>query len=127
MDIDNSLSSLSCDAAIELDNLIRGKGCDLGIVKRLGEVLLEISRELSKGIIQGPSPMTAVALNLAISDSGFATAQIDVAGLAKEVGKVGRMLADDISSAEQLKSFCLCLSKRAGMSIWAITALCDRS
>jgi DNA repair ATPase RecN len=120
---------LACHAAIDLDNLIRKKSEDLKSVTQLIEV---ISQELvlssndptSKATLVKVNPATAVALNYAIHDSKFSNTQTrlsDVIRQTKEVVECLRKVVANPKKAleekpkkiEQLKAFCLALSKRA--------------
>ena len=124
------LPLLANHAAIELDNLIRKKREDLKAVNKLIEV---ISRELvlsssdptSKITLVQLNPATAVALNYAINDSKLSTTtQTKISDVIRETRQVvqclrrvvenpQKALEEEPEKIEQLKSFCLALSKRA--------------
>lgn len=120
------LSSLACDAAIELDNLIRGKSQDLGTVKKLIVEIEDLGKGLSNSARHGGlaqlSPTTAVALNSAIDDSELSSAQSDISGLSKETDRIIERLKNLVSNpqkakaeepVEKLRSFCIALSRHA--------------
>jgi hypothetical protein len=120
------LSSLACDSAMELDNLIRGKSQGLDTVKKLIEIISDVGQGLTDSVTHGGlaklSPTTAVALNSAIDESKLSPAQIDISGLSKETDKIIGSLKNLVANTqtakyeepvEKLRSFCIALSRHA--------------
>ena len=125
------LASLACDAAIELDNLILDRSQNVGVVRKLAE---RLTKELPDAAdLSSPkhfvNPSTVVVMSRVIRESSSAGQPQEVQEL-KEVqeltqaaGQIARRLLDvsdapakgrnNLSSLEQLRSFCLLLSKRA--------------
>jgi len=123
------LPSLACHAAIELDNLLRGKSTGLNFVMQLAEVISQ-EMALSSGdtasiISLGHlNPATAVALNYAFADSELSSSKTKISELIGEIRQIvqclrrvvenpEKALTEEPTKVEQLKSFCLALSKRA--------------
>jgi len=122
------LSSLACDAAIELDNLIGGKSQDLETVKKLIVVIENLGQGLSNSAMHGGlaqlSPTTAVALNSAGAESDLFIIQTDLSGLSNKTIEIIQSLEELVQDPQnamkeklekvgKLKSFCLSLSKHA--------------
>lgn len=122
----NDLPFLALRAAIDLDNLIGKRSEDLKAVNQLVEI---ISQELVLSASEITSmaqlnPATAVVLNYAIDDSKISTAQTKITELIRETKQIINKLREVVENTqkglkeepknlEQLKSFCLALSKRA--------------
>jgi len=120
------LPFLALRAAIDLDNLIGKRSEDLKAINQLVEM---ISQELVLSACETTSmaqlnPATAVVLNYAIDDSKISTAQTKISELIRETRQIvqslrevaentQKALAEEPETIEQLKSFCLALSKRA--------------
>lgn len=125
----SDVPSLACHAAIELDNLIRGKGTGLNAVIQLAEVIsqdMALSKSDATGIISSAylDSATAVALNYAIADYNRSTTPDELHKLITETKEVvqclrklvenpKRALEEKPEKVKQLKYFCLALSKRA--------------
>ena len=123
--VEESLSLIASDAAVELDNLLLGKGSDVTSVQRLA---LLIKEELGSphGSPITSAPATLVVMSQAIDDSKMATVQPKtVPELIAKAGEIGLMLmsisndphhpqnGDSIEQTKRLKFFCLALSRVA--------------
>lgn len=120
------LSALACDAAIEIDQLMRRETPTLDAVSRLSHRLFSSVAnvpELSslKSFLR---PANAVILSRAIADSNVQVAPIDsVADLVKATDEIQKQLkslvdnpsgavARDIEKLTLMRGFCLALSRR---------------
>jgi len=120
------LPSLASHAAIELDNLIRGQEIQLEAVPRLASLISDTIPPI-EGLPAPTSlldPMTVVVMNRAITDSKMAGTMTTVLELVQEAGKIGAYLKrvnedpqrfgkENVELLEQMRAFCLALSKRA--------------
>jgi len=123
------LPLLANHAAIDLDNLIRKKSEYLNAVNQLIEVIsrelvLSSSEPTSIATLVQLNPATAVALNYAINDSNISPTQTKLSDVIRQTSKVvqclkkvvenpQKALEEEPEKIEQLKAFCLALSKRA--------------
>jgi hypothetical protein len=121
-------ATLSCDAAIELDNLLQGQPQTLGSVRKLGERMAkEIPNASNLSSLKHlVDPSTFVVMGRVIRESAFAGAPNQanqVTELTQAAGKIAKYLvgiSDDPAEAltnppilEKLRDFCLLLSKRS--------------
>ncbi len=121
----DDLETVACEAAIELDNLIRGRSQIAASVKKLADRLTKELPEATdlSSIKHLVDPSTVIVLSGAISELLGAGQPNEVQELTRAAGRVAqRLLAvsndpegsrGDILSLEQLRGFCLALSKRA--------------
>ena len=121
------LASLACDAAIELDNLILGRSEALDAVHRLATTISEVlsSTAQTSAQIAWLDPTTVVVMKRAIDDSiAPKTPVTTVPELVQEANKIKKRLIglegntsslklQDMKDIEQMRAFCLALSKRA--------------
>jgi hypothetical protein len=123
---ENDLSSLACDAAIDLDNLIKGKSEHLDNVKDLIDAISAVGEGLSEsarhGVLSYLSPSTAVGLFFAGAESGFFNTQTDLSGLSEKTNEIIKNLIElvqdppkavkeALDTVEKLRSFCLSFSR----------------
>jgi hypothetical protein len=119
------LETVACEAAIELDNLIRGRPHGVASIKKLANRLANELPEASdlSSIKHLVDPSTVIVMSDAIRELPSAEQPSAVQELTRAAGKVAhRLLAvssdpegsrGDLPSLEQLRGFCLGLSKRA--------------
>jgi hypothetical protein len=119
------LASLACDAAIELDNLILDRAREVAAVRKLSD-------RLAKELPDAPDfsslkhlvdPSTLVVMSRAILETPWAGQASEVQELTRAAGKIAQRLLSvssdpgasraDIPGLEQLRTFCLALSRRA--------------
>ena len=124
----NDLEAVACDAAIELDNLILGRPQGAASIRRLAERLTKELPEASdlSSLKHLVDPSTVIVLNEAIGELQGVGRPSAVQELTRAAGKVAqRLLAvsgdpegsrRDIPSLEQLRGFCLALSKHAAVA-----------
>jgi len=119
------LASLACNAAIELDNLLIGQAPTLDSVRKLAH---RLTRELptvveASGEKHLIDPSTIVVMSRVIRDSTWLRRPSHIQDLTQTAGNIAQQLLSvsdsrdttqtDTSSLEQLRTFCLTLSKRA--------------
>lgn len=121
------LASLACNAAIELDNLLIGQRPPLLAVRKLAYRLtkdLPIAPDAASGKFL-VDPSTVVVMNRVIRESSWLGRPSQVQELTQAAGKVAKQLLAvssdpnalaDTGSLEQLRTFCLTLSRRAAAS-----------
>lgn len=127
---EEDLSSLACYAATEIDNLILQQDVKLKATSRLISEISEfglISRQVkdSSGTVRKRlNPSTAVAFHCAISDTNIAQAAEKMADLGEQAKQIKERLEfllndpkkaveEDVKKVEELRAFCIALSKRA--------------
>jgi hypothetical protein len=122
----HDLPSVACQAAIELDNLILGRGTSLpGIA--------ELSNRLTEEVPNVPDlnsplslvdPSTVVALHGTLQEASITGPSDDIADLTRRAGEIVQRLktvsdnpqaarSGDLAGLRKLKEFCLILSRRA--------------
>jgi hypothetical protein len=129
-EIEEDIPNLSCHAAIELDNLILRKSNTFEAAHQLIEAILKSGLSSTNGAQTNGRPYaylntaTALAFDGAIRDSKPNYSKTTVQDLIKEVDDFvdtlkliiadpQRALKEYKKEAEELRSFCLALSKRA--------------
>lgn len=117
------LASLACSAALELDNLSRGRGePTLEAVPRLATAISNLANEIHRGSSEPlHNPATLVVMNKAIADSHFSPPMKRVDDLYREAGKISDLLSSlasarppveaDRSNLTKLRAFCVALSQ----------------
>jgi hypothetical protein len=119
------LASLACDAAIELDNLILDRTIDLVAARKLAD---RLTRELPEGVDLSSArslvdPATIVVMSRAIRESMWAGQPDEMQDLTRMTKQIAERLVTisgdptagkaDLHRLEQLRAFCLLLSKWA--------------
>lgn len=119
------LETVSCEAAIELDNIISGRSQTTDSLKRLAERLTRELPEASdfSSIKHLVDPSTVIVMSGAIRELPGAGQLNEVQELTRAAGRVAKRLLAvsgdpagslrDVPSLEQLRAFCLALSKSA--------------
>ena len=121
------LSSLACDAAIELDNLILGKNSNTRAVRCLADLVLESLSVKPKSPMDAAllNPATVAVMHRAIDDSmTFSNPLTTVNQVIKEAGKIHKRFKSvsdnpdmcrqqDPNGLVEMRTFCLALSKHA--------------
>src|SRR5713226_2015401 len=92
----NDLPSLASHAAVELDDLILGRGKSLAAIRQLGSVMADFLAwdQNASQMTAVIDPRTMVVVGRAISDSGLATTSplITVQDLRQEAELISKML-----------------------------------
>lgn len=124
--IENDLSAIACSAAIELDNLILDRQIGFASVELLGSLLSEsIPQEhdpASPNWLRDPT--AAVVVNRALGDASSGNGISTVDDLVRRAGELIERFAELVrdpaefrrrqcAELEQMRSFCLALSRRA--------------
>jgi hypothetical protein len=122
----HDLPSVACQAAIELDNLILGRGTSLSGVAELSNRLTEEVPNVPD--LNSPlslvDPSTVVALHGTLQEACITGPSDDIADLTRRAGEIVQRLksvSDNPQAARsagleelhKLKDFCLILSRRA--------------
>ena len=124
---------LACHAAIELDNLLRGRSAEVHAVAMLASVLAgtrsscQGGAPVTFGLLFDPSsdPTDAVTVNRALRDSQVAEAEPrtvdELVGELKRIESTLRAISEqpqtvvsrDAAELERMRAFCLALSRRS--------------
>ena len=123
---ENDLSSLACRAAIDLDNLIIGRGTNLNGLRRLATAISTALSPSGHAADALPlNPTAVVMMNRAIHDSNWSaeplTSVEDLVKQAQQITDSLKHLAESVRPEEnradtnsvRLRIFCLSLSKLA--------------
>jgi hypothetical protein len=127
------LATVACEAAIELDNLVRGRSESTGSIRKLADRLTKELPEASdlSSIKHLIDPSTVIVMSGAIRELLCPGPMRGVQDLTRAAGKVAQRLLlisgnpagsrGDLTSLEELRDFCLALSRRAAAARGAVT------
>jgi len=116
--LDEDLSFLATQAALELDSLIEGKETELEAVSRLSSVMSSSFQSVqAEGHSLSLDPATATILNRAFIDSNFANNLETVDELIQKSLELAKELASQTHPSKRngelarMKSFCMALAR----------------